>query len=135
MAKPVLPIADRSMRRLLAYQWPGNVRELENTVERATLLTTGTELDIEILPSPASAPAANRDTHAVPRDVLLDLSLDQLMRLQIMHALETRGYTVFGPDGAAAKLDINPRTLLSRMNKLGIPTPRALKASQKTPRP
>ncbi len=135
MAKPVLPIADRSMRRLLAYQWPGNVRELENTVERATLLSPGPELEIEILPSPATTSAANRSQTSVPRDVLLDLTLDQLQRLQIVHALETSTYKVFGPSAAAAKLDINPRTLLSRMDKLGIPRPRELKASQRPPRP
>jgi hypothetical protein len=41
-----------------------------------------------------------------------------------MHALETCGYQVFGEKGAAARLDINPNTLLSRMGKFGIPRPR-----------
>ncbi len=136
MAKTVLPVSERSMRRLLAYRWPGNVRELENAVERATLLASEHgELDVELPQSPApvmggrdSAPGASgRDTSAVPRDVLLDLSLDQLQRLQIMHALETRNYKVFGEGGAAEKLGINPQTLLSRMDKLGIPRPRQMR--------
>jgi transcriptional regulator with GAF, ATPase, and Fis domain len=138
LARPVLPLSERSVRRLLTYRWPGNVRELENTVERATLLSEGSELEIEIPDTPSmlsgdgadgDGAGASRDTSSVPRDVLLDLTLDQLQRLQIMHALETRGYRVFGEGGAAEKLGLNPQTLLSRMDKLGIPRPRAMRAS------
>ncbi len=137
LARPVLPISERSMRRLLTYRWPGNVRELENAIERATLLAdpAASELEVELPTSPVRAGGAPggvggaRDTSNVPRDVLLDLTLDQLQRLQIMHALETRGYRVFGDSGAAEKLSINPQTLLSRMDKLGIPRPRAMRAA------
>jgi transcriptional regulator with GAF, ATPase, and Fis domain len=145
MARPVLPISERSMRRLLTYRWPGNVRELENAVERATVLgEDSTELEIEI-PDAPNVPRATdrgsersmadgakltaRDTSQIPRDVLLDLSLDQLQRLQIMHALETNRYRVFGKGAAAEKLGINPQTLLSRMDKLGIPRPRTMRRS------
>ena len=139
--RAVLPISERSLRRLLTYNWPGNVRELENTVERATVLADeqDTELEIELPQGPSASKGAAgegissqggpgaTDTAALPRDVLLDLSLDQLQRLQIMHALETRKYRVFGKGGAAEKLGLNPQTLLSRMDKLGIPRPRAMR--------
>jgi len=136
MAREVLPISERSMRRLMTYRWPGNVRELENAIERATLLASGAELEVELPQAPASpgsgtASGGGRDTSQVPRDVLLDLSHDQLQRLQIMHALETREYRVFGVDGAAAKLGLNPQTLLSRMDKLGIPRPRIMRKAMK----
>jgi len=139
MAKPVLPLSERSVRRLISYRWPGNVRELENTIERATLLAKGSELEVELPEAPttpsgapgSTKPGAARDTSGVPRDVLLDLSHDQLQRLQIMHALETRKYRVFGEGGAAEKLGLNPQTLLSRMDKLGIPRPRAMRRSLK----
>ncbi len=137
MARKVLPVSDRSVRKMMAYRWPGNIRELENAVERATLLSGGPELEIEIPDSPGgaggggSAGGGGGGTGALPRDVLLDLTHDQLQRLQIMHALETRGYKVFGEDGAAAKLGLNPQTLLSRMDKLGIPRPRAMRAAMR----
>ena len=148
MARPVLPISERSMRRVLTYRWPGNVRELENAVERATLLATGPELEIDLPEGPGmtaagtgsgpdsasgsgSGGSGGRDTSKLPRDVLLDLSLDQLQRLQVMHALEVCRYRVFGEGGAAEKLGINPQTLLSRMDKLGIPRPRAMRAALK----
>jgi len=67
------------------------------------------------------------------RDILLDLTLEQLQRLQIMHALETCGYRVFGPGGAAERLDVHPNTLLSRMDKFGIPRPRQIRSARSTP--
>jgi len=138
LGKPVLPISERSLRRLLTYDWPGNVRELENTVERASVLCDEGDAELEIeLPqggplmrrdAEAEGPAgAVADTVELGRDVLLDLNIDQLQRLQIMHALETRNYRVFGKGGAAEKLGLNPQTLLSRMEKLGIPRPRAMR--------
>ncbi len=138
------PVSDRSMRRALAYRWPGNIRELENAVERATLLSEGPELEIELPESPApQAPgggavanvggrsSAGMTEQTNPRDVLLDLTAEQLQRMQIMHALETCSYTVFGADGAAKRLGLKPQTLLSRMDKFGIPRPRRMKAGRR----
>lgn len=42
---------------LLAYGYPGNVRELSHVVERACILATGPELDVDLLP-PELLPAA-----------------------------------------------------------------------------
>ena len=137
LARAVLPISEQSVRRMLAYRWPGNVRELENAIERATLLATGSELEVQLPDTPSltvdgeqgAGEIGARDTSTVPRDVLLDLNMDQLQRLQIMHALETREYRVFGAGGAAEKLGVNPQTLLSRMDRLGVPRPRAMRRS------
>lgn len=136
MGRARLPVSERSMRRVLSYRWPGNIRELENAVERATLLAEGDELEIELpeAPTPGGgdrggpAPASGG---AAPRDVLLDLTSEQLQRMQIMHALETTGYRVFGEDGAAARLALNPQTLLSRMDKFGIPRPRQMRRARR----
>jgi two-component system response regulator AtoC len=35
-----------SLEAMVAYSWPGNVRELENTIERAVILSDGTEVDM-----------------------------------------------------------------------------------------
>jgi transcriptional regulator with GAF, ATPase, and Fis domain len=135
LGREPVALSARSLRRMLSYRWPGNVRELENTIERATLLAGGPELDVQLPDAPLAGRSgeagASRDTTAVPRDVLLDLTLDQLQRLQIMHALETSSYRVFGERGAAKKLGINPQTLLSRMDKLGVPRPRAMRAAMR----
>jgi transcriptional regulator with GAF, ATPase, and Fis domain len=146
IAQPVRPVSERSMRRAMAYRWPGNIRELANAVERATLLADGPELEIELPDSPApDAGSAGRRPAAAPgdgggahdpqgrgstRDILLDLTMEQLQRLHIMHALETCGYRVFGERGAARRLEINPNTLLSRMDKYGIPRPRIMRGGR-----
>ncbi|MFN0012667.1 MAG: sigma-54 interaction domain-containing protein [Phycisphaerales bacterium] len=153
MARLPLPMSDTSLRRIMAYPWPGNVRELANAVERATLLADGPQLEIELPESPlidlpgrgggsggvgsaaggggVGAGGTRGGAAAATRDILLDLSLEQLQRLQITHALESCGYRVFGPGGAAERLDINPNTLLARMDKYGIPRPRLMKRSRR----
>jgi DNA-binding NtrC family response regulator len=47
----------RAERALLSYAWPGNVRELESTVERACVLTRGSELDLDLLPAEVAGAA------------------------------------------------------------------------------
>jgi transcriptional regulator with GAF, ATPase, and Fis domain len=49
------------------------------------------------------------------------LPLDKAMTEHIQQALRLRNGKVFGEDGAAQLLGINPNTLRSRMKKLGIP--------------
>ncbi len=149
LARPVLSLSEASLRRLMAYSWPGNVRELANAIERATLLADGPELEVQIPESPlvGGGPGVSGERGegagvrrggrggdvgaGVPgtttRDILLDLTLEQLQRLHITHALEASGYRVFGPSGAAARLDLNPSTLLSRMDRYGIPRPRLMR--------
>src|SRR5246127_472067 len=43
-------ITPEAMRPLVAYSWPGNVRELENVIERAVVLSSGTEIGTDLLP-------------------------------------------------------------------------------------
>ena len=50
---PAPPLTAEHRRRLLAHPWPGNVRELKNAVERALLLSSPGELEIEELLAPA----------------------------------------------------------------------------------
>lgn len=45
--KAGLSIPSTTMSSLVGYDWPGNVRELENVIERAVVLTRGTELTIQ----------------------------------------------------------------------------------------
>jgi DNA-binding NtrC family response regulator len=48
--RPVRRVTTEALRPLLAYSWPGNVRELENVVERAVVLSSGTEIGPDLLP-------------------------------------------------------------------------------------
>jgi formate hydrogenlyase transcriptional activator len=48
MKKPIESISTKVMTALAEYHWPGNVRELENFIERAVILSRGTELEIPL---------------------------------------------------------------------------------------
>ena len=43
-------VTPEAMRPLLNYSWAGNVRELENVIERAVVLSSGSEIGPELLP-------------------------------------------------------------------------------------
>jgi DNA-binding NtrC family response regulator len=44
-------ISDEALNMMLAYDWPGNVRELENSIERASALSSGPCLQTADLPT------------------------------------------------------------------------------------
>ena len=96
------------MEVLQRRPWPGNVRELRNVIEHATILTSGETLRV---PLPQEAPSVVQ-----PAQTLADSE-----REHIVKALETTGWRIKGPKGAATILGLNPSTLYSRMQKLGIP--------------
>jgi DNA-binding NtrC family response regulator len=47
--RPIRRITPEALRPLMAYSWPGNVRELENVIERAVVLSSGTEIGIDLI--------------------------------------------------------------------------------------
>jgi DNA-binding NtrC family response regulator len=47
--RPIRRITPEALRPLMAYSWPGNVRELENVIERAVVLSSGSEIGIDLI--------------------------------------------------------------------------------------
>ncbi len=117
MAKRIDHIPQRVMSALQAYDWPGNVRELENIIERAVILSSGTilELDLSVV-SNSGQPTLT--THGT--------TLQEVERDYIRQVLEDTAWRIEGPQGAAKYLGLNPSTLRSRMQKLGITKPPAV---------
>ena len=113
---PAIPtLSPGSMDRLMTYHWPGNVRELENVIERALILNPAGPLTFENInigqpekTSPTNAPDHETD------------NLDDFVSSHIQKILHKTNGKVNGPDGAAARLGINPSTLRNRMKKLSI---------------
>jgi transcriptional regulator of acetoin/glycerol metabolism len=95
------------MEALQRHPWPGNVRQLRNAIEYGAIITTGNSLKVAMLDD--AAPAA-----ALPQ------TLADAEREHIRRVLESTGWRIKGPKGAAAALGLNPATLYSRMKKLGI---------------
>jgi len=58
LAKPLQSVTARSMERLQSYSWPGNIRELQNVLERACVLATAPEVDVDDEALPMALPLA-----------------------------------------------------------------------------
>src|SRR5271154_6474725 len=48
--RPKRRITTEALRPLVSYNWPGNVRELENTIERAVVLSSDSDIGVDLLP-------------------------------------------------------------------------------------
>ncbi len=113
MKKRIESVPTDAMRALQAYGWPGNVRELENFVERAVILSSGSELFVPAaeLKRPALPPSGSAAT------------LEEAERDHILKALRETNWVIGGSSGAAARLGMKRTTLQSKMQKLGIARP------------
>jgi transcriptional regulator with GAF, ATPase, and Fis domain len=127
IGRKITRIQRETMERMISYNWPGNVRELENVIERAVILSRGSELEVapDVLPEMAAAAhtqaAAPRPAHEENRSVAPSpQSIDQVERNHILEVLMRTNWRIEGADGAAALLKLNPSTLRSRMKKLGV---------------
>ena len=110
MGKEITKIPQQVLETLQQYSWPGNIRELENVIERALIDNTGPVLQLagKINATLALTPASPGK------------SLEAVERAYILQVLEEVRWKIDGKDGAAAKLELNPSTLRSRMRKLAI---------------
>ena len=117
MGKNVDQVSPHVMEQLTAYDWPGNVRELMNVLERAVIVSSDKVLRLPegTLAGKVAPPAEVPETPSVGFTTLEDLE-----RQYITQVLESTGWRVSGPEGAANILGLNPSTLQSRMKKLGI---------------
>jgi len=95
---------------LLTSSWPGNIRELRNVIERAALMSDGSEIGPEALPLMSSAELVESAT----RD---RWTLDELESHYIRSVLRI---TKSNFSKAAEILGINRKTLLEKRRKYGI---------------
>jgi len=86
LGRPAPPIGPATLAALQAYAWPGNVRELRNVIERAMILSTGGELEVEIAPMEGAAPAAGESG-----DLNLRAALGRREREVLLEALKRSG--------------------------------------------
>ena len=114
LKRPRLDFGAKVMDRLVRYPWPGNVRELQNMIERAVILARSSTVEIDdqfLMPPSALAKADATD------------NLQELERLHILQILDRTLWRIYGQDGAAAQLGLNPSTLRSRLKRLGLKRP------------
>jgi transcriptional regulator with GAF, ATPase, and Fis domain len=122
------------VRALQAYDWPGNIRELQNVIERAVIISQGGLLRTDLM----LGNSMMLKNHIFESTVTAQLSgsfaglrHDELKRRErdnILLALESAGWKIYGPGGAAELLGLKPTTLAARMKVMGIQRQTAFKS-------
>ena len=110
MGKTIERVSQTALNILKSYHWPGNVRELENIIERAVIITRGTELELGewfLL--------NENETKGGQIPTLQELEKDHISKV-----LQSTSWRVSGKGGAAEKLGLKATTLEARMKKLGL---------------
>jgi formate hydrogenlyase transcriptional activator len=114
MNRTIDSISNEQMATLSQYDWPGNVRELENLIERAVILSQGSELRVPLEKLQPTKPS--QASESLP-------TLEAAERDHIVRALQASNWVIGGSSGAAAKLGMKRTTLQSKIQKLGISRP------------
>ena len=134
--RPLGQFTREAMKLLMDYPWPGNVRELENVVERAVVLSSREEIDVDLLPEPiltrgmlgdarlqlsdllnSLAKESNQSTPAgQPAPSLFEI-MEQIERRVILDMLEQTGWN---QTEAAERFQVPLSTLNQKIKRLGI---------------
>ena len=130
---PLRPLSAEARRALNTTRWPGNVRELENTLHRAVLLSSGSEIGVDGILSPDGARldqvrgtdiaahaaiAAEQVTRNLVGRTVAEVERDLILET-LKHCLGNRTH-------AANILGISIRTLRNKLNEYaadGAPIP------------
>ena len=120
-------ISKDALQALITYEWPGNVRELENAIERAVIIASGRQIELEDLPEAISVVALEkRDQIKVERaraasegrtttfEVTVPSSMEEIERLAIEATLD---YTEGDKSHAARALGIGRKTLYRKLEQ------------------
>lgn len=116
----VSSIDDEAIAYLERQPWPGNIRELRNTIERAAILSSGPSIclrDLEMANKLAELPHKHTISTRAGGEELLELTLYELEKRAIAHALHTNG----GNKKAAAEhLGIPVRSIYNKIKRFEI---------------
>lgn len=120
-------ISRDALRALVSYEWPGNVRELENAIERAVIIASGRQIELEDLPEAitrrsfiqaaetrrerAGAAAAGE---LIGLEIELPSTMDDVERRIIEATLD---YTEGDKSNAARLLGIGRKTLYRKLEQ------------------
>jgi formate hydrogenlyase transcriptional activator len=105
----------KSLDLLQSYPWPGNIRELQNIIERSVIVCETENFSID------ESWLSRQPRSTGPKNQLeLSQRLASQEKEMIEAVLSECGGRVFGPSGAAAKLDMPRSTLESKIRSLKI---------------
>ncbi len=109
MQKRIESIPRDAMDALTNAPWPGNIRELQNFIERAVILTQGSELRVPLKELKRSSVVSTSGS-----------TFQEAERQAIVEALKAAQWKISGQGGAAERLGLKRTTLQNKMRKLGI---------------
>ena len=120
-------VQPEAMQALLGYDWPGNVRELENAIERAVIIASGRQIELEDLPSAISEAGLQREAmlraeraqaasevRSSKLEIAVPSSMDDIERQAIEATLD---YTSGDKTRAARLLNIGRKTIYRKLEQ------------------
>ncbi len=115
--RPVRRITPEALRPLMSYSWPGNVRELENVIERAVVLSSGSDITIDLLPDNLLGRGSALTLHDPPTDASLFEIVEDVERRIISDMLEKCNWN---QTEAAERFKVPLSTLNQKIRRLNI---------------
>jgi DNA-binding NtrC family response regulator len=115
--RPARRITPEALRPLMSYAWPGNVRELENVIERAVVLSSGTEIALDLLPDNLLGRGSAFTLHESPVDASLFEIVEDVERRVITDMLEKCNWN---QTEAAEHFKVPLSTLNQKIRRLNI---------------
>jgi PAS domain S-box-containing protein len=113
--KSIRGINKKSLELLQSYPWPGNIRELQNVIERSVIVCETENFSVDESWLSRQPPATEPQT-----EPNLFKRVPAQEKAIIEAALSESGGRVYGPSGAAAKLDMPRSTLEHKIRSLKI---------------
>ena len=120
-------ISKEALRALVNYEWSGNVRELENAIERAVIIASGRQIELDDLPEAISKKAsesfaqarqerakAASEGRAINLEVEFPATMEEIEKQAIELALD---YTSGDKSRASRLLNIGRKTLYRKLEQ------------------
>ena len=120
-------ISREALRALINYEWAGNVRELENAIERAVIIASGRQIELDDLPEAISKRAfeafaqarqerarAAGEGRSIGIEIELPSSMDEIEKQVISATLD---YTQGDKTRASRLLNIGRKTLYRKLEQ------------------
>jgi DNA-binding NtrC family response regulator len=115
--RPMRHITPEALRLLMTYSWPGNVRELENVIERAVVLSSGPEINVDLMPDSMMGRESALGMDDPPSDSSLFEIVEDVERRIITDMLERCNWN---QTEAAERFHVPLSTLNQKIRRLNI---------------
>ncbi len=116
MRRDPLRLSKQQVEGLQRQRWPGNIRELKNVIERAVILSKGTQTRLDLaMPDQTNASMQDLTEAADAADFVSDAQFRELEKANMIAALQHSNWRIWGSGGAAELLGLKPSTLTYRM--------------------